>query len=116
MAEKRKQEAINKRRQYEISEKKDLAEYDTLSDWPDLYGFKFSYYYQNNRLNIMNKEAGKTISVMSNRWTSEDYSVEEKNINGENYQNIVDTPILFRNQDKIEIYFIDKKIKLAFNV
>jgi hypothetical protein len=176
LADKRKQEAITKRRLYGIPEDKELAEYNTLSDWSDLYqfiiknetsekvrnetppkpevaiikintktpksvktitekedtkirqpqltntefdlyGFKFSYYYQKNRLNITNEADGKTISVMDDHWTSDsdDYSVEEEYINGENYQNIIDTPILFKNKNKIEIYFSDKKIKISFN-
>ena len=177
LAEKRKQEAINKRKSYNILGDKDFPEYEILSEWSDLYrfivknettleksengdaavvnipsksgiarvkvisnkgsklknnivdstqsqltnlefeinGFKLSYFYLKNRLNITNKSDGKTISVTSDRYASDDYLVDEVNYNGVGYQNINGTSILFQNKSRIEIYFSDIKVKMSFN-
>ncbi|MCL2804696.1 MAG: ATP-binding domain-containing protein [Treponema sp.] len=154
--------AINKRRLNMIPEDKEFAEFETLSEWHDLYklvikfetsekppkpdkavikisgkkpkiekaaaddevpvnkefemsGFKFVYYSEKKRLNITNSADGKIICVQQGKYTSDDYTVEEENVNGEVYQHIKDTPVLFKNSEKIELYFSDTKIKLGFD-
>jgi hypothetical protein len=177
LAEKRIQDALNKRVQYNIPEDRKFAEYEPLSEWSDLYrfiiknestssknenidkplidisqhkldgaklkvtskkqknndevinneqsqltnfefemsNFKFAYFYQRIRLNITNKADGKTISIINSHYTSDDYLVEEKYLDGDVYQNIKDTSILFKNIGKIEVYLSDIKVRIKFD-
>ena len=177
MVERRKREAINKRKFYNIPENKDFIEYEILSEWSDLYqfiteneiaplknkntdtkvlnvpskpgvakikinnsealkpkndildnshshsknleydinGFNLSYFYLNSRLNITSKSDGKTISITSDDYASNDYSVVKVKYDEVDYQHIKGTSILFQNKGKIEIYFKDTKDKMYFN-
>jgi len=79
------------------------------------YGYRFTYYYRQKRLNITNIAEGRVISITRNNHSSDDYKVKEVTLEDGKYKSIKGTPILFQNAEKILVKFSDTGFKLDFD-